>query len=73
MEERLATHFRLPCKSDGTYVDRSGFLKLMDEYYSARGWDLELGWPTEELLTSLALDELIPELRELRRNFRPSL
>jgi len=43
MEERLASHFYLPCRSDGTSIDRAGFMEIMDEYYVARGWDLEFG------------------------------
>jgi aldehyde:ferredoxin oxidoreductase len=69
MEEQLASHFQLPCRADGTWMDKTDFLKLMDEYYSARGWDLELGWPTSDLLKSLDLDEAIPELNQLRIQF----
>ncbi|UCB46762.1 MAG: hypothetical protein JSV25_04905 [Spirochaetota bacterium] len=69
MEEQLAPHFQLPCRADGTSVNRDGFLKLMDEYYLARGWDLELGWPQEELLESLGLDEAVPELNDLRNHY----
>jgi len=70
MEEQLAAHFRLPCRSDGTFVDRAGFMRIMDEYYAARGWDSEFGWPQEELLKSLNLDEVIPEMKEMRWKFR---
>ena len=66
IEEQLAAHFNLPSRSDGTSVDKAGFLKIMDEYYTARGWDLEFGWPQEELLKALDLDEAIPELNEMR-------
>jgi len=69
MEEALAPHFKLPCRSDGTLVDEVGFSRIVDEYYLARGWDLELGWPTPELLQRLDLDELIPELERLRGGF----
>jgi aldehyde:ferredoxin oxidoreductase len=69
MEEQLASHFQLPCRADGTAMDKSGFLRLMDEYYSARGWDLEFGWPTSDLLKSLGLDEAIPELDQLRLRY----
>ncbi|KPJ86222.1 MAG: hypothetical protein AMS17_13465 [Spirochaetes bacterium DG_61] len=31
LEEQLASHFQLPCRADGTSIDREGFLKLMDE------------------------------------------
>jgi aldehyde:ferredoxin oxidoreductase len=39
---------------------------LMDEYYLARGWDLKMGWPTEETLRALDLEEIIPEMNNLR-------
>jgi aldehyde:ferredoxin oxidoreductase len=66
MEEGLAPHFELPCRADGTLIDAAGFSGLLDEYYSARGWDLELGWPQADGLRELGLEEVIPELDELR-------
>ena len=66
MEESLAPHFRLPCRADGTLVDAAGFSRLLDEYYDARGWDREHGWPKPELLRSLGLEEVIPELERRR-------
>ena len=66
MEETLAPHFKLPCRADGTLIDEEGFYRLMEEYYSARGWDLEMGWPLPETLQRLGLDEAIPELDRLR-------
>jgi aldehyde:ferredoxin oxidoreductase len=38
----------------------------MDEYYSARGWDLETGWPLPETLRALDIEDVIPELDRLR-------
>ena len=69
MEEALAPHFKLPCPSDGTSIDKVGFSRLLDEYYAARGWDLEFGWPQADQLKSLGLEEMIPELEEHRRHF----
>jgi len=66
MEEGLAPHFKLPCRQDGTLIDEAGFSRLLDEYYTARGWDLELGWPTTDLLKSLELENAVAELDELR-------
>jgi aldehyde:ferredoxin oxidoreductase len=66
MEEALAPHFKLPCRADGTLVDRAGFAKLLDEYYIARGWDIELGWPLSSQLEALGLIQAIPELERLR-------
>jgi aldehyde:ferredoxin oxidoreductase len=69
MEETLAPHFQLPCRADGTLVDSAGFARLMDEYFTTRGWDLELGWPTPETLAGLGLDGAVPELERLRAEF----
>ena len=66
MEEGLAPHFKLPCRADGTLIDEAGFSRLLDEYYSARGWDLEFGWPQADQLRELGLEEVIPELDERR-------
>lgn len=69
LEEALAPHFQLPCRADGTLTDAEGFSKILDEYYSARGWDLETGWPTPESLSALGLESVIPELERLKANF----
>ena len=69
MEEGLAAHFKLPCRADGTLVGETGFSRLLDEYYAARGWDLEFGWPLADRLKALGLDEIAPELEDLRERF----
>jgi aldehyde:ferredoxin oxidoreductase len=69
MEEKLAPHFKLPCRADGTLIDEASFSRLLDEYYTARGWDLELGWPQAEQLQALGLSEIAPELDACRRSF----
>jgi aldehyde:ferredoxin oxidoreductase len=33
---------------------------MLDEYYQLRGWDPETGWPTEEKLRELGLEEASP-------------
>ncbi|GAB4539001.1 MAG: hypothetical protein Kow0063_27410 [Anaerolineae bacterium] len=69
MEEAiLAPHFQLPCRADGTLIDAEGFSGLLDEYYSARGWDLELGWPQAQQLRELGLEDVIPEMESYRQN-----
>jgi aldehyde:ferredoxin oxidoreductase len=57
MEEALAPHFQLPCRVDGTLVDSQGFSRLLDEYYNARGWDLQRGWPRVEQMKELGLED----------------
>lgn len=69
MEEAvLAPHFRLPCRADGTLIDAQGFSRLLDEYYSARGWDLQLGWPQAQQLQELGLEDVTPDLNAYRQN-----
>ena len=69
MEEASAPHFKLPCRADGTLIDQSGFSKLLDEYYTARGWDLELGWPQTDQLGALGLESVGVELGHCRHDF----
>ncbi len=66
MEQALASHFRLPCRADGTTIAEAGFARLLDEYYAARRWDLERGWPTKGRLVALGLEDVAKELQELR-------
>jgi aldehyde:ferredoxin oxidoreductase len=70
MEEALASHFKLPCRADGTRIDERGFSALLDEYFAARGWDLELGWPQADVLHTLGLDGVSEELDMQRENYR---
>ncbi len=65
-EAALAGHFELPCRADGTSIDGAGFSQLLDEYFTARGWDLEHGWPTGATLQRLGLAELVPALETYR-------
>ena len=65
MEETLAPHFKLPCRADGTLTDAAGFSKIIDDYYTARGWDTATGWPRSENLVALGLDAVIPEYERL--------
>jgi aldehyde:ferredoxin oxidoreductase len=65
-EERLASHFELPCRDDGTRLTESAFSKMMDAYYSARGWDLQDGWPLSETLVELGLQDVAADLGDLR-------
>jgi aldehyde:ferredoxin oxidoreductase len=62
MEEKLAPHFKLPCRADGTSIDAAGFSRLLDEFYAARGWDMKNGWPTEGKLRALGLGFAVEEL-----------
>jgi aldehyde:ferredoxin oxidoreductase len=66
-EAALAGHFNLPCRADGTSIDTAGFSRLLDEYFTARGWDLEYGWPQTATLERLGLAALAPVLEGYRR------
>ena len=59
LEETLAWHFKLPCRADGTSIDEAGFSRLVSNYFAARGWDQEKGWPLPETLERLGLDGLV--------------
>ena len=67
MEEGLAPHFKLPCRADGTSIDAAGFSRLLDEYFTARGYDLALGWPQPETLGRLGLDDVAAEIKDFAR------
>lgn len=41
---------------------------MLDEYYAERGWDMERGWPTRELLVDLDLQDVLDELETLGMN-----
>lgn len=48
-----------PAGADGYAPD---FEKMLEEYYHARGWDPETGYPTKEKLISLGLEWLVEDL-----------
>ena len=39
----------------------------LDEYYEARGWDKNSGYPTRQKLEQLGLQEVVYELESLSR------
>jgi aldehyde:ferredoxin oxidoreductase len=48
----------------GAVVERDDFKKMMDDYYTVRGWDVISGLQKRETLELLQLSEIIPALRE---------
>jgi aldehyde:ferredoxin oxidoreductase len=50
------------CK--GATVKRDIFKRVMDDYYNARGWDIETGLFTKVGLKNLDLEDIIPKLEE---------
>jgi aldehyde:ferredoxin oxidoreductase len=39
-------------------LDRERFKPVLDEFYSLHGWNVETGWPTQESLEKLGLDDV---------------
>jgi aldehyde:ferredoxin oxidoreductase len=38
-------------------LDREQFKPVLDEFYTLHGWDIERGWPTQERLRELGLED----------------
>jgi aldehyde:ferredoxin oxidoreductase len=45
-------------------VERDKFEKMMDEYYTVRGWDVKSGLQKKERLEQLELSDMVPDLRK---------
>jgi aldehyde:ferredoxin oxidoreductase len=43
-------------------VERDQFEKMMDEYYTLRGWNVTTGLQTRKTLERLALSDILPEM-----------
>jgi len=54
--------------AEGMVNDREMLELMKDAYYDFRGWDRATGFPTQEKLRGLALEDLIPNLK--RPDFR---
>jgi hypothetical protein len=67
-EEALASHFRLPCRDDGTYITEKDFVSLMNAYFDARGWNKEDGWPEKDNLVNLGIGDVAEELEAFRKS-----
>jgi aldehyde:ferredoxin oxidoreductase len=48
----------------GKVVERDKFEKMMDEYYTVRGWDVKSGLQKKERLEQLELSDIVPDLRK---------
>jgi aldehyde:ferredoxin oxidoreductase len=58
IDESTLDGFMYPGKDDGVMLDRQKFLKLMETYYTLRGWNVDNGWPTREKLEELDLTDV---------------
>ncbi|MEA3407667.1 MAG: aldehyde ferredoxin oxidoreductase N-terminal domain-containing protein [Chloroflexota bacterium] len=67
IDESTLDGFMYPGKDDGVMLDRQKFLKLMDIYYTLRGWDVDNGWPTRDKLQELNLTDVAEGLDAVGR------
>jgi aldehyde:ferredoxin oxidoreductase len=56
LPKRLMTEPLKAGGSKGQVTSREDLDKMLDEYYSLRGWDVKTGVPTREKLTDLRLE-----------------
>jgi aldehyde:ferredoxin oxidoreductase len=62
LPERLMSEPLSDGASKGNYISPDDLKVMLDEYYSARGWDPATGKPTREKLVELKLDYLAGDL-----------
>jgi aldehyde:ferredoxin oxidoreductase len=55
LPERLMTEPLKAGASKGHFISKEDLKKMLDEYYTERGWDLNTGTPTRKKLTDLGL------------------
>lgn len=60
-DESVIPYFKRP-DYEGFPMDEFKFKKLMDEYYELRGWDKKTGWPTNEKLIEIGLEDVADAL-----------
>lgn len=59
LPERLLTEPIPGGASKGHFISRQELNQMLDEYYAARGWDVDTGAPGKEKLLSLGLDTAV--------------
>ncbi len=66
-DDRLPKRFtEEPSPSPGALGEVAHAEEMLDEYFALRGWDAKRGWPTNETLHRLGLDDVIDRLEALR-------
>jgi aldehyde:ferredoxin oxidoreductase len=55
LPERLLTEPLKAGASKGQFISKDDLKQMLDEYYEARGWDIETGAPTREKLVELGI------------------
>ena len=62
LPERLMTEPLKAGASKGHFISKDDLKQMLDEYYTARGWDVATGSPTREKLVELGLEYVADEL-----------
>ncbi len=62
LPERLMTEPVPGGASEGHFISRAELDQMLDEYYTARGWDVKTGSPTREKLLELGLENAADQL-----------
>jgi aldehyde:ferredoxin oxidoreductase len=62
LPERLLTEPLKAGASKGHFISKEELTQMLDEYYAARGWDVETGAPTREKLSELGLEYVAEQL-----------
>jgi aldehyde:ferredoxin oxidoreductase len=62
LPERLLTEPLKAGTSKGHFISKEELNQMLDEYYTARGWDVKTGAPTREKLSELGLDYVADQL-----------
>jgi aldehyde:ferredoxin oxidoreductase len=56
--------YRNPFLNRRHALDREQFKSVLDEFYTLHGWDVERGWPTQERLRQLGLEDVYQPMIE---------
>ncbi|MGB9438242.1 MAG: aldehyde ferredoxin oxidoreductase C-terminal domain-containing protein, partial [Desulfobacterales bacterium] len=62
LPERLLTEPLKAGASKGHFISKAELTQMLDEYYTARGWDVKTGAPSREKLSELGLDYVADQL-----------
>jgi aldehyde:ferredoxin oxidoreductase len=62
LPERLLTEPLKAGASRGHFISKDELSQMLDEYYTARGWDISSGAPTRDKLTELGLGYVADQL-----------
>jgi len=63
-DETVISFFKQPDYTKGIPLDEVRFRRLMDQYYTLRGWDVNSGVPKREKLEELGLKDVADELNK---------